>query len=146
MAEASEKDFASAVEVGKCDTGRGRSLHAHNARAAGGDQKEGLDRPAQQAKGNEHCFSHAVNGQCRYDLIGRHNEYWPARPKFRCGSFNRDLRGLTEQICSRALTHHRIVAIAPAKRRAESCQLGSCAAAARAFMASRCRSARSRIR
>ena len=33
-----------------------------------------------------------------------------------------------------------------ANSRAESCQVGSCAAAARAFMASRCRSARSPIR
>jgi hypothetical protein len=49
-----------AAEVGKCDAGRARRLHAYGARTAGGDQEEGPDRPAQQAKGDKHCLSHAV--------------------------------------------------------------------------------------
>src|SRR5262247_1482421 len=64
------EDFASAAEVGKCDTGRARGLHAYGAGATGGDQEEGPDRSAQQAKGNKHCLSQAVDRKCRYGVAG----------------------------------------------------------------------------
>ena len=47
---------------------------------------------------------------------------------------------------ARVVDDHPTVPIAPANSRAESRQVGSCPAAARAFMASRCRSTRSLIR
>jgi len=83
LAEAREKIFAGAAEVGKCDARRARRLHAYGARTAGGDQEEGPDRPAQQAKGDKHCLSHAVDRQCRYGVAGGCNEDRPARPEFR---------------------------------------------------------------
>jgi hypothetical protein len=45
--------------------GSGPEASTPMARAAGGDQEEGPDRPAQQAKGDKHCLSHAVDRQCR---------------------------------------------------------------------------------
>ena len=77
------KDFVSAAEVGKCDAGRTRGVHAHGARAPDADQEEGPDRPAQPAKGAKHCLSHAVDRQCHCDVVARCNEYRPARPEFR---------------------------------------------------------------
>src|SRR5262245_7728601 len=140
------EDFADAADVGKCDAGGARGLHAHGTGAAGGDQEEWPDRPAQKAKRGKRRPGHAIDRQRRYGIAGRCDEYWPARPEFRQRSFKRDLRALADQACLRARTHHPTLSIAPVNSRAESCQVGSCAAAARAFMASRCRSARSLIR
>jgi hypothetical protein len=99
------EDFASVAEVGKRDAGGVRGVHADGARTASGDEKDGPDWPAQQAKGDKHFLGHAIDRQSRYGVAGGCNEYRPARPEFGQRPFNRDLSALTEQHRLRAPTH-----------------------------------------